>query len=153
MLVKPVRRACARGWKFGQNASLRARAVRAKFSLAGLTTLREFRFCGGDTRPARGLKLSSFSESLPATVSPEFGKRISSVIPSIKIAQLHISARTVHTTSRRADPLYWDLSIRILIERHTSALVQFDKQNMNIIKRLSCVTADGPCAHLHCLLS
>ena len=38
-LVKPVRRACARGSKFGQDASLRrARAVRAKCSLAGLTT-------------------------------------------------------------------------------------------------------------------
>ena len=56
--VKPVRRACARGSKFGQDASLthvsevgrgrayvayvasrRARAVRAKCSLAGLTTL------------------------------------------------------------------------------------------------------------------
>ena len=45
--VKPERRACARGWKFGQNTSLthvcsvpsgvRARAVRAKCSLAGLT--------------------------------------------------------------------------------------------------------------------
>ena len=40
-IVKPVRRACARGSKFGQDASLtqrRARAVRAKCSLAGLTT-------------------------------------------------------------------------------------------------------------------
>ena len=37
--VKPVRRACARGWIFGQNASrpARARAERAKCSLAGLT--------------------------------------------------------------------------------------------------------------------
>ena len=46
MIVKPVRRACARGSKFGQDASLthvasrRARAVRAKCSLAGLTTVR-----------------------------------------------------------------------------------------------------------------
>ena len=45
-LVKPVRRACARGSKFGQDASLthvasrRARAVRAKCRLAGLTRLR-----------------------------------------------------------------------------------------------------------------
>ena len=43
-VVKPVRRACARGSKFGQDASLthvasrRARAVRAKCSLVGLTT-------------------------------------------------------------------------------------------------------------------
>ena len=43
-VVKPVRRACARGSKFGQDASLthvasrRARAVRAKCSLAGLTS-------------------------------------------------------------------------------------------------------------------
>ena len=41
-IVKPVRRACARGSKFGQDASpyvasRRARAVRAKCSLAGLT--------------------------------------------------------------------------------------------------------------------
>ena len=35
LIVKPVRRACARGWIFGQNA--RARAARAKCSLAGLT--------------------------------------------------------------------------------------------------------------------
>ena len=45
LLVKPVRRACARGSKFGRDASLthvasrRARAVRAKYSLAGLTSI------------------------------------------------------------------------------------------------------------------
>ena len=37
VVVKPVRRACTRGAKFGQDASRRARAVRAKCSLAGLT--------------------------------------------------------------------------------------------------------------------
>ena len=45
-LVKPERRACARGSKFGQDArshsvyvaSRRARAVRAKCRLAGLTS-------------------------------------------------------------------------------------------------------------------
>ena len=37
IVVKPVRRACARGWIFGQDAW--ARAARAKCSLAGLTTM------------------------------------------------------------------------------------------------------------------
>ena len=37
LIVKPVRRACARGWKFGQNAS-RQDARRAKYSFVGLTT-------------------------------------------------------------------------------------------------------------------
>ena len=37
-----IRRACARGWIFGQNASrpVRARAVRAKCSLAGLKNIK-----------------------------------------------------------------------------------------------------------------
>ena len=66
-VVKPVRRACARGSKFGQDASLthvasrRARAVRAKCSLAGLTRLRAplsslrlSRSEPGGTRQAKG---------------------------------------------------------------------------------------------------
>ena len=40
-VVKPVRRACARGWIFGQNAQ----RERAKCSLAGLTTARATGLC------------------------------------------------------------------------------------------------------------